>query len=86
MAERNNDVLYFIDRNSFPVKCPELDDFISLTRDDCDVLQFNEDSPTKFFRKAVELSDKYDLIIPVTRNMFVRDKLRTEGVSLVVCL
>lgn len=84
-VERNR-VLYFIDRKSFPVKCPELDDFISLIRDDCDVAQYENESPTLFFKEAVKQSEDYELVIPVTRNMFVRDKLRVEGVSLVICL
>ena len=83
--EKDN-VLFFIDRKSFPVNCPELDDFVSLLKGDYSVMQFNEESPTKFFRKAVELSDDYELIIPVTRNMYVRDRLRMEGVNLVICL
>jgi len=84
-VERNR-VAYFIDRKSFPVKCPELDDFISLVREDCDVLQYEQESPTLFFKKAMEEAENYELVIPVTRNLFVRDKLRVEGVSLVICL
>jgi len=81
-----NRVLYFIDRKSFPVKCPELDDFISLVRDECKVEEMNEESPTYFFREAMRKAEQYELVIPVTRNMYVRDKLRMEGVSLVICL
>ena len=81
-----NSVLYFINRDSFPVNCPELDDFISLVRDECKVELSNTESPTTFFRQAMQKAEDYELVIPVTRNMYVRDKLRIEGVSLVICL
>lgn len=77
-------VVFFVDRKSFPVKCPELDDFETLMRGN--ILELNTESPTEFFRRAISLVDDYELVVPVTRNMFVRDRLRQEGVSLVVCL
>ena len=77
-------VVFFVDRKSFPVKCPELDDFETLVRGN--ILELTTESPTEFFRRAISLTDDYELVVPVTRNMFVRDRLRQEGVSLVVCL
>lgn len=78
------DVCFLVDRHSFPKKCGELDDFLTLVEGN--VLTIDEESPTYFFRKAMELTDEYELIVPVTRNLFVRDRLRQEGVNLVVCL
>lgn len=78
------DVCLLVDRHSFPKKCGELDDFLSLVNGS--VVCIDQESPTYFFRKAMELTDDYELIVPVTRNLFVRDRLRQEGVSLVVCL
>lgn len=49
-------------------------------------MKLDTDSPTWFFKKALELAEEYELVIPVTRNLFVRDRLRMEGVKLVVCL
>ena len=79
-----SDVCFFVDRHSFPKKCGELEDFLTLV--DGTVFNFDVDSPTAFFRKALELADEYELVVPVTRNMFVRDRLRMEGVNLVICL
>lgn len=78
------DVLFLVDRHSFPKKCGELVDFLSLVKGE--VMELDEESPTYFFRKAMELTDKYELIVPVTRNLFIRDRLRQEGVNLIVCL
>ena len=79
-----SDVCFFVDRHSFPKKCGELDDFLSLVPGT--VFELDSESPTTYFKKALELADEYELVIPVTRNMFVRDRLRMEGVNLVVCL
>lgn len=79
-----SDVCFLVDRHSFPKKCGELDDFLSLVNGN--IVSIDQESPTYFFRKAMELTDDYELIVPVTRNLFVRDRLRQEGVSLVVCL
>ena len=78
------DVCFLVDRHSFPKKCGELDDFLELVKGN--VFEIDVDSPTFFFNKAMELSDEYELIVPVTRNLFIRDRLRQEGVTLVVCL
>lgn len=80
----NNDVLLLIDRKSFPVKCPELDDLEFLFTGV--VLEFSTDNPTQFFNKALEMTGDYNLVVPVTRNFYVRDKLKMEGVSLIICL
>ena len=86
MVEQKNKVLFFINRDSFPVNCPELDDFISLVQEDNEIELSDVESPTLFFRQAMARTEDYELIVPVTRNMFVRDKLRREGVTLVICL
>lgn len=83
---KNKEVLFFVNRDSFPVNCPELEDFISLVQEDYEVELSDTESPTTFFKQALTRADSYELVIPVTRNMFVRDKLRIEGVHLVVCL
>lgn len=79
-----DNVIWYVDRKSFPKKCPELDDFLEAAN--AKTLSIETESPTEFFRTALELTDEYELVIPVTRNLFVRDRLRQEGVSLVVCL
>ena len=81
-----SDVLFFINRKSFPVKCPELDDFITLMSDYFNIESSDEEAPTTFFRQALARANDHELIIPVTRNAFVRDKLRMEGVNFVICL
>lgn len=83
---RSKDILFFINRDSFPVKCPELDDFITLVQDDYEVEYSDVESPTLFFKQALARAENHELTIPVTRNMFVRDRLRQEGVNLIVCL
>ena len=83
---KGRDVLFFVNRDSFPVNCPELDDFITLVQDDYEVELTDVESPTQFFRQALARADDRELVIPVTRNMFVRDRLRQEGVNLIVCL
>lgn len=78
------DVCFLVDRHSFPKKCGELSDFLTLVNGT--VLDVDVDSPTYYFKKALELTDEYELVVPVTRNLFVRDRLRQEGVNLVICL
>ena len=80
-----NNVLFLVDRKSFPVKCPELDDFLTLVEGN-EIETINQESPTYFFKEAMQRTDYYELVVPVTRNLFVRDRLRQEGVSLIVCL
>lgn len=83
---KGRDVLFFVNRDSFPVNCPELDDFITLVQDDYEVELTDVESPTQFFKQALARANNRELVIPVTRNMFVRDRLRQEGVNLIVCL
>ena len=83
---KSRDVLFFVNRDSFPVNCPELDDFLYLVDQDYDIEITDVESPTTFFKQALERAENHELIIPVTRNMFVRDRLRQEGVNLIVCL
>lgn len=78
------DVCFLVDRHSFPKKCGELDDFLSLINGE--VIFEDTENPTAFFKRALNLVDEYELIVPVTRNIFIRDRLRQEGVSLIVCL
>ena len=82
-----NKVLFLVNRDSFPVKCPELDDFLTLViSKENEVENYYEESPTLFFKTALSRTEDYELVVPVTRNMYVRDRLRLEGVNLVVCL
>lgn len=81
----NKDVLFFIDRASFPVTCPELEDFKMLT-EGYSHFELNTDDPTTVFREALKASEKYELVVPVTRNFYVRDRLKMEGVSLIISL
>lgn len=76
---------FLVDMTSFPKKCAELFDFCNIVNDKHSVI-YTEKPPTAFFKEAMELTEKFELVIPVTRNMFIRDKLRREGVTLVVCL
>lgn len=81
------DVLFFVNSDSFPVQCPELDDFLTLI-DGCsyEIEYCDTESPTQFFQQALKRAENHELVVPVTRNMFIRDRLRQEGVNLIVCL
>ena len=85
MNKDERDVAFVIDRNSFPVDCPELLDFITLT-DGYNHVEVKTDNPTVFFKEALHLAEIYELVVPVTRNFYVRDKLKVEGVSLIVSI
>lgn len=76
---------FLVDMTSFPKKCAELFDFCNIVNDKHPVI-YTEKTPTAFFKEAMDLTEKFDLVIPVTRNMFIRDRLRREGVNLIVCL
>lgn len=80
-----NSVVFLVDTTSFPVRCPELQDFLSLVAEAGD-LEMVRLTPTAYFKKALEFTEDYELVVPVTRNLFIRDKLRMEGVNLIVCL
>lgn len=79
------DVGFLVDMTSFPKQCAELMDFCNLMNDKWTVT-YTSKTPTAFFQEAMQMTDKFELVIPVTRNMYIRDKLRQEGVTLVVCL
>lgn len=82
-----DDVVFLVDRNSFPVHCDELDDFIGLMSGaSYDVELYESDSPTLVLNRCLEACSDYDLVVPVTRNFFVRDRLRQEGVNFIICL
>lgn len=77
-------VLFLVDRHSFPKICGELDDLLSLV--DGDIKETSTENPTVFFRTALSEAENYELVVPITRNLFVRDRLRMEGVNLVICI
>lgn len=88
MQSTKNDeeeICFLVDSDSFPVRCPELQDLCNLLNEKWGVI-YTKKTPTAFFKEALELAEKYELVIPITRNMFVRDKLRMEGVSLILCV
>lgn len=82
--ECQNNVLFLVDSHSFPKSCPELQDLLQLLNGS--VTSFDTESPTAFFRKAMELTESWELIVPITRNFYIRDRLRQEGVGLVICI
>lgn len=84
MAEKDRDVLMLVDRHSFPVNCPELEDVLSLMN--AQRFDLDTESPTTFFNQALKFAEQFELVVPVTRNMYVRDRLRQEGVITVVCI
>lgn len=88
MAAKNEDILFLVDKSSFPQNCWELDDFLDVLEEYYYIEFIDIDNPTAFYKYALKeaQSGKYELVIPVTRNFYVRDKLRMEGVGLVVCL
>lgn len=71
-----------IDKASFPKKCPALDDLCTIIN--CTILEVNASSPRVFLNKCEELTEEYQLVIPCTRNMFVRDYLLQRGVNLII--
>lgn len=87
MAERNSRVLVLVNRDSFPVNCAELDDLMDIMDEAGHDIEVSDvESPTAFFKEAMAATERYELVIPVTRNLFVRDRLRQEGVNLIICL
>ena len=82
--EENRDVLFLVDRNSFPKNCPELEDIMSLVNGN--KFEINTDSPTVYFNEAIKQAENYELVVPVTRNLYVRDRLRQEGVTTIICI
>lgn len=80
-----DDAIILVDRQSFPKKCPELFDFLALLGN-VSHTEVETENPNVFFRKALELAEEHELVIPLTRNFYVRERLRQEGVSLIICL
>lgn len=76
------DAVVAVDRESFPRKCPALDDLCTIIN--CPAINIVATSPTVFLKKCEELAEKYQLVIPCTRNMFVRDYLLQRGVNLII--
>ena len=77
-----DDVVVAIDVNSFPVKCDALNtlrDIIS-----CNIVDIRADSPRGYLKRCEELAESYSLVIPCTRNMFIRDHLLNNGVNLIL--
>lgn len=85
METKKLGVGFLVDSSSFPVKCAELSDLCNLLNEKWAVV-YTKKTPTAFFKEALDLTEKFELVIPITRNMFVRDKLRQEGVSLILCV
>lgn len=81
-----DEVVFLVDRNSFPVKCPELYDLLSLFDSEIHIVEEETDNPTVFFNKAMDMTKEYSLVVPITRNFYMRDKLKQEGVSLIVSI
>lgn len=87
MKDKLKRVLLLIDRKSFPIHCGELADLEAiLDKEMVEVDNYNTESPTEYFNRAIALTSDYELVVPVTRNLFVRDRLRQEGVNFVVCI
>lgn len=83
---RQSKTLLLVDLTSFPKKCGELVDLYDLVKDEVELAQVKTESPTEFFKLALKLAEQYQLVVPVTRNLFIRDRLRMEGVNLIICL
>lgn len=83
----SDEVVFLVDRKSFPVHCAELDDFTNLmSQAGFSIEEYSSESPTLVFRRCLEATEQYDLVVPVTRNFYVRDRLRQEGVNFIICL
>ena len=80
-----HDVLLLIDRHSFPVKCSELED-LKMLMSDYEQFELDVEDPTTFFNQALLFAEDHELVVPVTRNFYVRDKLVMEGVNLILCI
>ena len=77
-----DDVVVAIDVKSFPVKCPALDTLRSILS--VSFVDIKCDSPRVYLNKCEELAEEYSLVIPCTRNMFIRDHLINNGVDLIL--
>ena len=77
-----DDVIVAIDRKSFPVRCSALDTLRSILS--VTFVDIKCDSPRVYLSKCEELAEEYSLVIPCTRNMFIRDHLINNGVDLIL--
>lgn len=83
----NDGLIFLVDRHSFPQHCEELDDLLSIVGEYYETTTIDTESPTVFFNRAMELASlDYELVVPITRNLYVRDRLRSEGVNLIICI
>ncbi len=73
-----------VDVKSFPVKCAALDTLRTIIN--CPVVDIKTVSPRTYLNRCEELTEQYSLVIPCTRNMFVRDYLLTNGVDLILTI
>ncbi len=78
----NDDVVVAIDTKSYPVRCDALDTLRSILN--CPTVDISADSPRVYLKRCEELAESYSLVIPCTRNMFVRDHLLNNGVNLIL--
>lgn len=78
----NNDVVVAIDIESYPVRCDALDTLRSILA--CSTVDIRTDSPRTYLKRCEELAESYSLVVPCTRNMFVRDHLLNNGVNLIL--
>jgi len=76
------DAVVAIDRASFPKKCAALADLTTIIN--CPIVEVEATSPRVFLQKCEDLAEEYQLVIPCTRNMFVRDHLLQRGVNLII--
>ena len=77
-----DDVVVAVDVKSFPVKCDALDTLRSIIS--CNTVDIRTDSPRSYRKRWEELAESYSLVIPCTRNMFIRDHLLNNGVNLIL--
>jgi len=77
-----DDVVVAIDVDSYPVKCPALDTLRSILN--CNTVDISAGSPRAYLTRCEELTEEYSLVIPCTRNMFIRDHLLNNGVNLIL--
>jgi hypothetical protein len=76
------DVVVAIDLKSFPKKCDALDTIRSILR--CSFVDIDTISPRAYLKRCEELTEHYSLVIPCTRNMFIRDYLLSNNVDLIL--
>lgn len=77
-----DEVVIAIDVDSYPVKCPALDTLRSIVN--CNTVDISSSSPRSYLARCEELAEEYSLVIPCTRNMFIRDHLLNNGVNLIL--